>query len=73
MWSTVKTPKRAAQSFDLVVAAVTIESMGVTPPEHAPLQRTVITNVHATFDPSGTVTLVNNQGEISPIRIISQR
>jgi len=28
----VKTPKRTGQSFDLVVAAVTIESMGVTPP-----------------------------------------
>jgi len=31
-WSTVKTPKRAGQSIDLAVAAVTIESMGVTPP-----------------------------------------
>jgi len=28
----VKTPKRAGQSFDLAVAAVTVESMGVTPP-----------------------------------------
>jgi len=28
----VKTLKRAGQSFDLAVAAVTIESMGVTPP-----------------------------------------
>jgi len=27
-----QTPKRAGQSFDLAVAAVTIESMGVTPP-----------------------------------------
>jgi len=31
----VKTPKRAGQSFDLAVAAVTIESMGVTPPVEA--------------------------------------
>ena len=31
-WSTVKTSKRTGQSFDLAVAAVTIESMGVTPP-----------------------------------------
>ena len=28
----VKMPKRAGQSFDLAVTAVTIESMGVTPP-----------------------------------------
>jgi len=27
-------PKRAGQSFDLVVAAVTIGCMGVTPPPH---------------------------------------
>jgi len=31
-WSAVKTSKRAGQSFDLEVAAVTIESMRVTPP-----------------------------------------
>ena len=29
-WSTVKTPKRVGQNFDLAVTAVTIESMGVT-------------------------------------------
>ena len=32
VWSMVKTPKGAGQSFDLAVTAVTIESMGVTPP-----------------------------------------
>jgi len=31
-WSMVKMPKRAGQNFDLVVVAVTIESIGVTPP-----------------------------------------
>jgi len=38
VWSTVKTSKRAGQSFDLAVAAVTIESMGVTPPCHGSLE-----------------------------------
>ena len=32
----VKMPKRAGQSFDLAVAAVTTESMGVTPPSFYP-------------------------------------
>jgi len=31
-WSMVKTPKRGGQKFDLAVAAVTIESMEMTPP-----------------------------------------
>ena len=35
-WSTGKTLKRAGQSFDLAVAAMTVESMGVTTPGHTP-------------------------------------
>lgn len=31
-WSTIKMPIRDGQSFDLAVAAVTIQSVGVTPP-----------------------------------------
>jgi len=47
----VKTPKRAGQSFDLAVAAVTIESMGVTPGElHGRFMAFVI-----------TVSLLNNR------------